>query len=237
MKYLPHQRLIPLLFICLILAISCTKPDFYPERIFKEHSRSELDYFVDVGFRKGNINKQTKNIEVSIIGTPQKGDIVLIDSIIGELNLLITPLEIKRVQKGGNLLIYLTPNYKGVIPKNAAAMTFFQFKIFGIILTETSIWIPPGSSGGVREHLFRHEFCHAIGFSHPKISNMEISKSVMLPGCSVVFNNSNEIEPINYLFSEIDKAVIRILYDKDIPNGLSRKSFIKAYVKFKKNND
>jgi hypothetical protein len=233
MQSLPHWRLISLLFICLIWSISCTKPDFNPERIFKEHSRTELDYFIDVGFRNGNINKQTKNIEVSIIGTPQKGDIVLIDSIIGELNTLISPLEIKRVGKGGNLLIYLTPNYKGIIPKNANAMTYFQLKIFGVILTETSIWIPPKSSGGIREHLFRHEFCHALGFSHPKISNMEISKSVMLSGCSVVFNNSNEIEPINYNFSEIDKAVIRILYDKDIPNGLSRKSFIEAYMKFK----
>jgi len=215
-----------------------TKPDFNPQKIFKEHNRVELDYFVNVGFKNDNVNKQTENIEVSIIGTPQKSDIMLIDTIIAELKPLIFPIDIKRVEKGGDLLIYLTPDYKGSVP-DARGVTYIyiNLKIFGVNLHKTSIWISPKISGIERESVFRHEFCHALGFSHPTIVNKEYSKSVMSTKDYFDFNNnSKEMEPMNYHFSEIDKAVIRILYDKEIPNGLSKKSFINLYEKFKKND-
>ena len=228
-----------LIIIFLISAISCTKPKFNPEKIFKEHNRAELDYFIDVGFKRlGSIQKQTENIEISIIGTPQKSDIELINTIIEELKPLIIPLNIKRVEKGGNLSIYFTPSYNGTTPKEASGQTFDLLRVIcGTNLFKTSIWISPELSGIEKGKVFRHEFCHALGFMHPTLVNNEYSKSVMQTKGYYFFNDSTkEIEGKNTNFSEMDKAAIRILYDKNIPNGLSKKSFINLYEKFKKDD-
>lgn len=221
-----------LILIYLISAISCTKPDFNPEKIFKEHNREELEYFIDVGFRgsiKNCIKKQTENIKISVIGTPQKNDLSLIDTIIAELNPLIFPINIARIEKRGNLLVYLTPNYKGIIPK-ADGMTYYYYD-------KTAFWISPKISGRQREFVFRHEFLHALGLSHPGIVHKEFPENVMTDRVYYEFNNNYEqFEPVNYNFSDLDKAAIQILYDKDIPNGLSKKRFIDFYEKFKKND-
>jgi hypothetical protein len=226
-----NQSLTVLTLISLISAISCTKPNFNPEKIFKEHNREELEFFIDVGFRgfiKSSIKKQTENIEVSVIGTQQESDIMLIDTIISELKPLIFPINIARIEKRGNLLIYLTPNYKGVIPK-ADGMTYYYHD-------KTAFWISPNISGRRREFVFRHEFLHALGLSHAGMVHKIFPTNVMTDRVYYEFNNNSEqFEPVNY-FSDLDKAAIQILYDKEIPNGLSKKSFINLYEKFK-NND
>ena len=160
------------------------------------------------------IKKWTENVRIKIDGEPTEEDIQTINNIVNDLNDFIAAIKIKLVDKNENLTIAFSPesNFTSIDPNEGPTNYGFFWALWhddNFVIYDASILI---SSADItqkeRSHLIREELTQSLG----------------------LMNDSNKFEDSIFYqewtdvleYSEIDRAVIKLLYLKKITPGMSK---------------
>lgn len=232
-EYIFMRKLL-LIYICLVLT-ACNSKTPNINNCVSKYNDSELSFFAEVGFGYNNKTRRwSDNLLISVEGAPETGDIEVLDTIIEELRPLIFPLQIKRVQNNGNVKVRFSPTFKDK-PKHMLGCLDYRIKFFTNYFKIATIWVNSRSKGKLRQGTLRHEFMHALGFNHPKSRfTGTIIESL------VEYESIDDFEAGNtklFHFSELDKTCIRILYDLDMPVGLTKEIYLETISNFKRDSD
>ena len=202
----------------LILLTSCGSVELDKKYLKKNYSTKELEYFGEVGFYTGNsVKKWQKNITISFVGTPKQGDIALVDSIIKEVMPLVAPITIERKDSDGNLKIKLVDRVdEGFANQQVKLGLFNEFQY-------SDINLPNNLNGTLRQAVLRHEFLHALGLHHP----IEKGTGTLIES-HIEFVDYDMQNVKDYRYSEMDKRMIKMLYDKKVIKGLQKKNYLQT---------
>ncbi len=188
-------------------------------------TQEEIDYFTEIvlGAEFGDeapvIKKWTKNIRIKVGGEPTEEDLQTINNIVGDLNGLIAEIKIKLVDKNENLVIAFSPEseFSAIDPNYVPTNYGFFWALWhddNFVIHDASILI---SSAEVtqqeRSHLIREELTQSLGLMNDSDKYND----------SIFFQEWTEVTD----FSEIDKAVIKLLYLNTIKPGMSKEQVLK----------
>lgn len=188
-------------------------------------TQEEIDYFTEIvlGAEFGDeapvIKKWTKNIRIKVGGEPTEEDLQTINNIVGDLNGLIAEIKIKLVDKNENLVIAFSPEseFSAIDPNYVPINYGFFWALWhddNFVIHDASILI---SSAEVtqqeRSHLIREELTQSLGLMNDSDKYND----------SIFFQEWTEVTN----FSEIDKAVIKLLYLNTIKPGMSKEQVLK----------
>lgn len=203
--------------IVLLLLTSCSSVEFDKQYLIENYGTQELQYFGQVGFYNGQtVKKWGKNIEISLVGEPRQGDVELIDSIINEIGPLIAPITIERKNCDGNLKIKFVDKVDaGFADQQVRLGLFDEFQY-------SDINLPNNIKGTFRQATLRHEFLHALGLHHPK----ERNTGTLIESFVEFIGSDEESNVKNYKYSELDKRMVKLLYDSKIIKGLERREYL-----------
>jgi hypothetical protein len=188
-------------------------------------TQEEIDYFTEIvlGTEFGDeapvIKKWIKNIRIKVSGEPTEEDLQTINNIVGDLNGLIAGIKIKLVDKNENLVIAFSPEseFSAIDPNYVPTNYGFFWALWhddNFVIHDASILI---SSAEVtqqeRSHLIREELTQSLGLMNDSDKYND----------SIFFQEWTEVTD----FSEIDKAVIKLLYLNTIKPGMSKEKVLK----------
>ena len=184
------------------------------------YSQEEIDYFTEIalGVEFGDdvpvIKKWTNDIRIKINGEPTDFDLQTINNIISDLNKLIAGIKIKQVDKKENLTITFAPesNFTTIDPNYVPTNYGFFWALWHddyFVIYAASILI---SSADItqqeRSHLIREELTQSLGLMNDSNKYND----------SIFYQEWTDLTEL----SEIDKAVIKLLYHKKIKPGMSK---------------
>jgi len=188
-------------------------------------TQEEIEYFTEIalGAEFGDetpvIKKWTDDVRIKINGEPTEEDLQTINNIVNDINKIITGLRIKIVDKNENLSITFSPesDFTSIDPNYVPTNYGFFWALWhddNFIIYNASILISSiGITQEERSHLIREELTQSLG----------------------LMNDSNKFEDSIFYqdwtniteFSEIDRAVIKLLYLNNIKPGLSKEQVLK----------
>jgi len=188
-------------------------------------TQEEIDYFSEIAFGAefGDeipvIKKWNKNIRVKIEGEPTSEDLEIINNIMVDLNELISGIKIKLVEKKENLIITFSPESdfgsidQNYIPTNYG---FFwalwhddNYAIYNARILVSSAEITQNE----RSHLIREELTQSLGLMNDSDKYKD----------SMFYQEWTDVTE----FSDIDRAVIKLLYLKKIKPGMTKDQIVK----------
>jgi hypothetical protein len=188
------------------------------------YSQEEIDYFTEIalGAEFGDevpvIKKWTNDIRIKINGEPTDFDLQTINNIISDLNKLITGIKIKQVDKKENLTITFAPesNFTTIDPNYVPTNYGFFWALWHddyFVIYDASILI---SSADItqqeRSHLIREELTQSLGLMNDSDKYKD----------SIFYQEWTDVTE----FSDIDRAVIKLLYLKRIKPGMSKEQVL-----------
>lgn len=203
----------------LVLLIGCS---FQSET--NNFTQEEIEYFTEIalGAEFGDeipvIKKWTNDIRIKIIGKPTEADMQTINSIISDLNYLIGGIKIKLIDKKGNLTITFPPeNQFKAIDQNYVPTNYGFFWALwhddNFVIYNASILV---SSAGItqqeRSHLIREELTQSLGLMNDSNKFKD----------SMFYQEWTDVTD----YSEMDRAVIKLLYLKKIKPGMSKEQVL-----------
>ena len=179
----------------------------------------ELDYFLEIalGVEFGGatpvIRKWSKDLAIQVHGNPTRDDLNTLAQVISELNELVGGIGLELVQDSANVQIHFVPESEfpsilpGYVPGNTGFFWVWWrgseiYKAIVLISSDESV------SQEVRSHLIREELTQALGLMRDSYSYPD---SIFYAPWTTVTE-----------YSDIDRAVIRILYFDDVVAGMTR---------------
>jgi len=201
------------------------------DTIKKDFSNEELQYFYEIAYNtERNIFDKKKNkkrlqfwikdLTIKLHGDYTKNDSLEIVRIIDELNLLMNDISIRFVDSKNNVDIYfIKPHeFENYIEHSAGQWGYFlvQYNIRSIILVDKYL------TNQLRNHILREEITQILGLCN---DTNDYRTSIFYKG----FSDITEL-------SEIDKKLIQLLYNYNLPYFLSKTRFEKIFLKQKKEN-
>ncbi len=215
-----------ILIILLILPISCkNEPLGNIKNVFKIE---ELEYFAEIAFgsefRKKNnptLLFWRSDVEVQLNRNYTKDDSLEVLRVIQELNQLIDPIEIKLVETGGNLNMYFDRistfhSFPRYVPGNAG----YAYAVRLAFFPKAYILIDQQQTIIRRKHLIREELTQVLGLMQ---DSWKYPKSMFYQGWTDITK-----------YSEIDRQLIRLLYNYNLPYAMRKNEFIQLINNLKK---
>jgi len=192
----------------------------------KQYSQEEIDYFIEIalgaefGDNVSVIKKWNDNIRIKIVGKPTDADMQTIDDIVSDLNELLSGIKVNLVDKRGNITITFSPESAfATIDSNYVPTNYGFFWALwhddNYVIYDANILV---SSAGVtqdeRSHLIREELTQSLGLMNDSNKYED----------SIFYQKWTDVTQ----YSDIDKAVIQLLYLKKIKTGMTREQTINA---------
>ena len=215
-------------FVLLILIsflISCGPPDDFfdlPPSPYGKYSEASVNYFLEIALcpefevcTNPRVKKWNSEIRIQLNGNYNESDERQLDNIISELSNL-TGLSIKKVTNNANINIYFVnqSQFKRYIPEYNESNS--QEGLYAVkssnsdnIFYEATICIKNNIDDVKKYHLLREELTQSLGLT----DDSELYTNS-------VFQQNPQYKPTQY--SDIDKEVIRLLYDNKIKPGMNR---------------
>jgi len=212
-------------FSCNTSAVKNKKTSVEPEPvIYKVASYTKekrlgdrAQYFLDIalgaeyGVGDFRIKKWVDDLRIEVKGEPTFEDRRELNQVIGELNeLLGGNLNVSLVESGGNVDFHFLPHSR-----------FYEYEPSGLVFTNGFFWnwwnyageiyrgrVVIGSdriSQPLRNHLIREELTQLLGLMNDSMKYPE----------SIFYQGHSEVQS----FTELDKAVIRMLYNSSLKPG------------------
>ena len=189
-------------------------------------SQEEIGYFTEIalGTEFGDevpvIKKWTENIRIKINGEPTEADLQTINDIANNLSKLISDIKIKLVENKENLTITFSPesDFSEIDPNYVPTNYGFFWALWhddNYVIYNASILVASTDiTQQERSHLIREELTQSLGLMNDsnKYNN------------SIFYQEWTDV--IEY--SEIDRAVIKLLYLKKVKPGMSKEQVLKV---------
>jgi hypothetical protein len=188
-------------------------------------TQEEIEYFAEIalGAEFGDetpvIKKWTDDIRIKINGAPTEEDLQTINNIVDDLNELISGIKIKIINKNENLSITFSPesDFTSIDPNYVPTNYGFFWALWhddNFVIYDASILISSiDITQEERSHLIREELTQSLGLMNDS-NKFEYS---------IFYQDWTNIAE----FSEIDRAVIKLLYLNNIKPGLSKEQVLK----------
>ncbi|MCJ7802814.1 MAG: DUF2927 domain-containing protein [Candidatus Marinimicrobia bacterium] len=188
-------------------------------------TQEEIEYFTEIalGAEFGDeapvIKKWTENIRIKIGGEPTEQDLQTINNIVSDLNELIAGIKIKLVDKNENLVIVFSPESEfSTIDLNYVPTNYGFFWALwhddNFVIYDASILISSAEiTQQERSHLIREELTQSLGLMNDSNKYKD----------SIFYQEWTDVIE----FSEIDRAVIKLLYLKKVKPGMSKEDVLK----------
>lgn len=218
--------LLPLMF----LLTNCVRPKIDMEQIQKiksDFTKRELEYFAELAFKSDFNNKAVKlakwdrDIRIGLAGDYSKEDSMEVIRIANELNDIINTIKIEIVPfESSNLKMHFVgyDEFDNFF-KNASVGTHgFCIIMFDLMrnINRGTILINKSLSGKDRKSTILNEISNSLGL---------INDSYKYPTSAFQqFMNKNTT------YNEIDKKVIDLLYNYDLPTRLDGKYFNHCFI-------
>lgn len=182
-------------------------------------NQETIDYFLEIalGSEWGNssstIRRWTQNLRIQPMGTPSQADRNTLETVVAELNQLTNgQVSLQIVQENPNVQIYFVPEAEfsryepNYVPRN---LGFFWARWNNSGIYNSRILISTtGVSQTERSHLIREELTQSLGLMR---DSYRYEDSIFQQR----WTQTNQ-------FSDIDRAIIQLLYRPDIRPGMSR---------------
>ncbi|MDY6800609.1 MAG: DUF2927 domain-containing protein [Bacteroidota bacterium] len=218
-----------LLLSILFVITECSFDSEINKDIINSFSEEELFYFYQLAFEREfqSTNHKlclwTRNVSMELIGEHTCEDSAEVARIKTELNELIDPIELNIVKNNGNLKIYYVDHnyFNSLFPITLNTRGYFAVK-WNRFFPRGIIFVDKNQSLLKRRHIVREEITQALGLMN---DSQLYKKSVFYQG------NSNITE-----YTEIDKQMIRLLYNYKLPYYYHAYNFRNNYIVLKKNN-
>jgi hypothetical protein len=204
-----------LIVIFTVMVIGCSNT-----QISNKYSKAQMDYFFEIalGAEFGDsvpvIKKWDDDIHIKIHGEPTEDDINSIKKIVNELNDLLGVVNVRIVDENENVSITFSPEseFASLDPNYVPTNYGFFWALWhddNYVIYEASILISSVEITQMeRSHLIREELTQSLGLMND----------------SDAFDNSifyhKWTDVTNY--SDIDRAVIELLYHKQIKPGMTK---------------
>ena len=207
------------LFLLSLLLIGCSL-----QSDSNNYSQEEIAYFTEIslGAEFGDgipvIRKWTDNIRIKVDGEPTEADLQTITNIIDDFNELISGIKIKQVDKKENLTITFSPEnqFKSIDQNYVPTNYGFFWALWhddNFVIYDASILV---SSADItqqeRSHLIREELTQNLGLMNDSNKYKD----------SIFYQEWTDVTA----FSEIDRAVIKLLYLNKIRPGMSKEQIL-----------
>jgi hypothetical protein len=159
------------------------------------------------------LSKWTIDIRVLINGQTTARDLATFKTVIQELDELIEPISVTRAWTvdEANVTVRLVPRESfaefAPIPDELGIARYALFSVVEGVTVEAWILVDSGTSDGDRQDTIREEITQIIGLPH---DSWEYPDSTFYQGGNKALD-----------FTELDKAVIRLLYDPRIEPGMT----------------
>ena len=173
------------------------------------------------------ITKWRGPIRVGVAGQPSSSDLSGIDEVIDQLRVLIRPVDIYRDDSAPNLIIYLIPGdqfgrIRSEFPSGRGGSIAFPDSSGHLVAAD--VVVDSTQNERTRRSLILQQLTHALGLSS---ASWAYRDSVFYQGHWLEETRDSEGRlmpargPSQMLeFADIDKAVIRLLYDPRIKPGM-----------------
>ena len=206
--------------ILTIFLIGCSSP-----KIERQYSQEEIDYFMEIalGAEFGDIvpviKKWEDNVRIKINGIPTEEDVLAVKTVMNDLNKLVETVDIKIVERNENVTITFSPEseFSDIDPNYVPTNYGFFWALWhddNYVIYNASILIASALiTQPERSHLIREELTQSLGLMNDseKYEN------------SIFYQKWTDVNG----FSDIDKAVISLLYKKGIKAGMSKDQIFK----------
>lgn len=211
-----------------LLILGCS--DLKDVRVYSEN---EIEYFTEIalGAEFGDavpvIKKWSNDIRIKINGEPTTDDLQTIDDIANDLNDLISGIKVKVVNNNENVSINFSPESDfASIDSNYVPTNYGFFWALwhddNYVIYNASILISSAEiTQSERSHLIREELTQSLGLMNDSNKYED----------SIFYQEWTNID--NY--SDADKAVIALLYNKKILPGMTKVAVLKIIEDFNKN--
>ncbi|NET39351.1 MAG: DUF2927 domain-containing protein [Cyanothece sp. SIO1E1] len=202
------------------LAVRRSEPgsaQYTPEQI--------IDYFLDValgseyGHSSPNIRKWHGTVKIKILGSPTATDLETLNTVIDEINQLAHGIHLQIDNDNPNLEIYFVPEHEfsqyepNYLPVNYGFGSAWSNQ--DVIYRSKILISTAGINQRERSHLIREELTQALG---PMRDSPKYADSIFFQR----WTDTTE-------YTELDKAVIAILYQPDIRPGMSRAEVLQVF--------
>ena len=208
--------------VFLLGACSTTETPPAPDTVY---SQEAIDYFAEVAlgaeFGDGSqrIRKWASDVRVEVRGNPTEADEAALNQVLSDLNALISGIEVRRVEASPDVTIHfapesefssLEPNY---VPVN---LGFFwvNWRSSGEIFRANILITTEGVTPQERAHLIREELTQSLGLMR---DSNRYPESIFFQGWTDVTR-----------YTDLDKAVIEILYRPEIRLNMTRAQALDA---------
>jgi hypothetical protein len=193
------------------------------ESALNEYRADELKYFSEVAFMSGKLRRWGEPIRISQ-DDYSVNDVECMEELLTEIQPLLSTIPISYVSSGGNLVIHHSKTlkeYSKNYSRNESLPLGYAIPKFSSdnALIHADIYIHPSLLNDKREEVLVHEICHMLGLlDHPSTPFAE--DNVM---GAAAYKNKNSILTI----PRLDKAALKLLYDKRMPKSLLKVDFLK----------
>ena len=189
-----------------------------------DYSQEEINYFIDIalGAEFGDeipvIKKWIDDVRIKVNGEPTEADLQTLINIIDDLNELVAGIKIKLVDRNENLIITFSPEteFSTIDPNYVPTNYGFFWTLWhddNFVIYDANILV---SSTGItqqeRSHLIREELTQSLGLMNDSNKYKD----------SIFYQEWTDVTK----FSEIDKAVVKLLYLKKIKPGMSKEQVL-----------
>ena len=210
-----------IIFVLVLIFMGCSI-----QKDTNNFSQEQIEYFTEIalGAEFGDevpvIKKWTTNIRIKINGEPTEADLQTINDIANNLSKLISDIKIKLVENKENLTITFSPesDFSEIDPNYVPTNYGFFWALWhddNYVIYNASILVASTDiTQQERSHLIREELTQSLGLMNDsnKYNN------------SIFYQEWTDV--IEY--SEIDRAVIKLLYLKKIKPGMSKEQVLKV---------
>ncbi|HEY0898119.1 MAG TPA: hypothetical protein VGD90_02250 [Sphingobacteriaceae bacterium] len=211
----------------LITTASAFSVSGHLERVFNDYAKDELQYFEEVAFRDDRLYRWRRPIVITQEGANNKSAAPVLERMINEVQPLLGDLSISLQSGRGNLIIHhpaIVADYArryseaGPLPLGYAIP-----QLLGSEITHVDIYLHPLLLPEKREEVLKHEICHALGLlQHTSTPYPEYN----LLGIPASLPQVKDKTSHPY-FSRLDKAALRLLYDKRLRPNFSKRDFLR----------
>lgn len=201
-----------------------------------QYTDEELSLFLDIAFnrKEQRIRKWESDIRVEIknISELDSEAITEVDSVIAILRPLILPINIDRVDEGGNVYVY-----RGVDRAEPSRKPARPFGVNGLAkinectpLSREIRYAHIYDAKQAHTQTLMHEFEHVLGLEHPfRIYDyyLTIARSV-IPQDYTAYGTWLQFQGMPYYISPQEKTAIRLLYSSGIRSGLKKEVLLEG---------
>jgi len=222
---------LPFIFLILIVAASgCINPNNDNLTSSVTYSQQDIDYFseiafgMDYGSADTRLTKWNGDIRVKVIGSPTDEDMKMINYTLSELNNDLNGITINLNSNNPNMEIYFIPpsEFTKYIPNYVPGNEGFMYIWWNSNkeIYKSKILISTCSTQTDRSHLIIHEITQSMGLGRDSRTYPES-----------IFN---ELPSQTTKYAEIDKTMIKMLYQKILKAGMSEEEVLQILNQNKK---